>query len=374
MRYSMARDHISFLHDVLKPGQVVIAGSYVMSNVDASCEWRSNDVDLWMRDDSFETVCQRLIDEGYRATWTYGGMAEKYVQLVTADTSGYTDEHKSAIRIAIAEHGGAFFQAMDDNNDDHIGAYGRMRRCIKSIATMSHPERRMGVQLIVVRDTIESAIAMFDIDVCRVVYDGKCVWRMSERGAKSARVTQECMDVQSPDEWARTIKRCHKYVERGYTFDWSGVVQHFRTGAFDRLYAIQSWNRAVLTKVYKNVCILRRRGVPYWTMEGGSVHLECGGAVIATIPATELMPACGRCMSGEMSCGSVCAECSRQHVATKLNELTGLFDALCQLDEASAKRVRRIGHELAMVRVPDVLAPIRAHVPAPFEARCDPAV
>jgi hypothetical protein len=184
-----------------------------------------------------------------------------------------------------------------DEDNDHESSYmhfPRFRKHIRKVVTLISMAGRPSIQIMVVNSpTVFDAVLLFDLDVCRIIYDGKCVLSAQGDDVCEVSITKECLDVICTSEWQRTIKRMGKYIDRGYTPNWTSVIEHFKAHFNTR--AAEYWNRAVLRQVC-GVYALKHYQLPYWTRSDSllGADLVVGDTIMCHIPDTRPMCKCGK--------------------------------------------------------------------------------
>ena len=116
--------------------------------------------------------------------------------------------------------------------------YLRFGSTVKNIHFLHHIQKAKfpRVQIIVLRtyedqkDTIYpilSAVNNFDIDACKVIFDGQkflTMFDLTYLPEKETSIGMQAIETQSPFEWLRTLKRIHKYQDRGFKFNWTTLI------------------------------------------------------------------------------------------------------------------------------------------------------
>lgn len=182
--------------NVLRSSQAVVAGSFPLQMI-MNVVWSDSDVDIW-------TSNQR----GVKNLISY------FLQLDYELPSQLGTESLS---------------------EDYL----RFGRTVKHIHFLHHLQKAKfpRVQIIVLyadEDEKEStypilsAINNFDIDACKVFFDGQKFFTMFDLTylpEKETSIGMKAIETQSPFEWLRTIKRIHKYQDRGFKFNWTTLIQ-----------------------------------------------------------------------------------------------------------------------------------------------------
>jgi hypothetical protein len=89
---------------------------------------------------------------------------------------------------------------------------------------------------------ILSAINNFDIDVCKVFFDGQKFFTMFDLTylpEKETSIGMQAIETQSPFEWLRTLKRIHKYQDRGFKFNWTTLI-HLKNADYPLSYILNN--------------------------------------------------------------------------------------------------------------------------------------
>jgi hypothetical protein len=200
---------------------------------------------------------------------------------------------------------------IDTTGYEHIP---RFRRSISKIVSFVAPYRPT-VQIIMCKTpTVFDAVLLFDLDVCRIIYDGVHVLSAQGPDVKTVSITKECLDVQTPVEWKRTIVRMGKYLDRGFTADLSSAIERF-THKFS-MDAAMDWNRAVLVFIGRecDFPVLKHMKLPYWTRTGNQnsigADLVLGGKILCHIADIRPMCDCGSSVIVGSYYDRACTQCA----------------------------------------------------------------
>jgi hypothetical protein len=310
----LCNDGIKFLTKWLQENDACIAGSYVESvrasnDIDLAAHfvtWRANDVDIWASKElDISKTIEEFSKQGYSVSKITNMRVDKAVILGAVDLVGKTDAYINDVRMAreaIKSEGLGPFPEQhdpaddDDDDDDEYVHVPRFRRHVRKVLTFTSKDGRLPIQIIAVNSpTVFDAVLMFDLDVCRIIYDGKNVLSAQSTGdaagTRTVAITQECLDVISKVEWTRTIKRMGKYIDRGYTPVFTLTIEHI-TRFIEHLNTtniMKMWNAAVLRKVWvrewkRYVLVQTHLGLPYWTRSGAvGADLVHSGEVLCHI-------------------------------------------------------------------------------------------
>lgn len=318
--------------DVLKVQQflqnnnIVIAGSYVLQAV-TDQEWRNSDIDFWLPYLNNEQVSLLMSEV---TNWNYIFSRNNRANLnyfsshnainVLQQTPGLPESKEliQNLQTDIADHE----SLLAENRPNHRGEmwnvrdmYTRMRDHIIDFIEFTSLGDGPKIQLIITRQGWLPAIDTFDLNICQVYYNGKDVIAKrpaelvmqkasehiqnsgyyiddmmipySEKGKrkfmeqaykrtfeyanlmKIAKITKEASELQTINEWYRTLKRIIKYVRRGYDIDWTEFVKIFpvlqdQNSDFGIRIFIYNWNETLCTstKYWKPFLLPKFKTIP----------------------------------------------------------------------------------------------------------------
>jgi hypothetical protein len=166
---------------------------------------------------------------------------------------------------------------------------------------------------------------------------------MSAQGpdVQTVSITKECLDVQTPVEWERTIKRVGKYIDRGFTADFSSAIERFKNKF--RMEAARDWNDGVLNRFYVTgdeiVHVLKHLKLPYWTRSGGQysvgADLVLGGKILCHIDDTRPMCQCGNArVVGKARWYVVCHDCAVEK-NLNINKIENMLPAKFEIGDTT---------------------------------------
>jgi hypothetical protein len=163
----------------------VIAGSAVMQSV-LGVKWDNSDIDIWLPVDHVNSV-KNL------------GKAAHILQALPT----YRMPHTITV-------GGTL-------------NYERLTTFVSNIMTLKNkPTGAKTIQIMFVKTSIRDVISSFDFIESQMYYDGKNLLAIDNTIMpmllkKQLHMSKIALEMQSPHEWIRTLKRVDKYVKRGFT-------------------------------------------------------------------------------------------------------------------------------------------------------------
>lgn len=187
---------VQSVNTFLKKSKAVIAGSIVLEAVlnkrwkGKNNNYKSPDIDFWIPFDTSQCIYDHMFTI-LAKDWHIESFSSNNYWWNTGK-SDYARLHKYVNKIVFAK---AF-----------------MLKPKKSITPIQFMVLNPGI-------TVKDVIRSFDIECCKVFYDGKKIRSMNPAAPNAINISPKMMYEQTIFEWIRTIKRVEKYVNRGLLFD-----------------------------------------------------------------------------------------------------------------------------------------------------------
>ena len=228
---------------MLKNARAWIAGSYVLQAI-IDYNWDDSDIDIWAIDkpygEHFSPLCaiftyfiskEYSAKRNWKALWTV--------------KKAYTDN--TIINKSI-------------KRNKEISGYNRLRGSLSEMWTFKKKGYRK-VQVLLLKPTVGDSshfiadefedkydyeqelkryISQFDLSSCRTFFTGENVYGLhpttiEEAKNKQQYITRESAELQSLNEWIRTLKRVLKYRNRGFDIIWDDKVKSILLSNFSSM-------------------------------------------------------------------------------------------------------------------------------------------
>lgn len=213
--------------EILQHDNGVVAGSFIVSSLLDDCKWSPGDIDIWFP---------------YISVWTNTTMHQYLTTL------GYTISNASWV------------------GDSE---YARFQREVSGYYIYDKPDS-IQIQIIIMKQSnvLQQCIIGFDIDICRMYYDGDNVYGygiVPSNIPPTVAITMECQ--QTSFEYMRSINRLIKYYYRGFKVIFPNVVCMKIAQEFNRSnYTIRLWNNVASTNTFipyivcigNRVCLIKQ--------------------------------------------------------------------------------------------------------------------
>ncbi len=193
--------HVLFpqIDQVLHTAHALIAGSFPLQLI-LKERWTDSDVDIWTADPKgIKHLVRYFLNLDYELPTSIGkeSMSEDYLRFGTTIDKIYFMHHK------------------------RYGQYPPIQLILIHVNDFATPQEKDLLPLVF--EVIDS----FDIDACKVIFNGKAFFTMFDNTylpLKETSIGLKAIATQSPYEWLRTLKRIQKYQDREFTFDWNTLI------------------------------------------------------------------------------------------------------------------------------------------------------
>lgn len=187
------------IDQILHTAHSLIAGSFPLQLILRE-RWTDSDVDIWTADPKgIKHLVRYFLNLDYELPTSIGkeSISEDYLRFGRTIDKIYFMHHKK------------------------FGQYPPVQLILIHVNDFMTPQEQDFLPLIF--EIVDS----FDIDACKVIFNGRAFLTMFDNTylpLKETSIGLKAITLQSPYEWLRTLKRIQKYQDREFTFDWSTLV------------------------------------------------------------------------------------------------------------------------------------------------------